>query len=139
MMITNASGRQHEVSGLFATVSFDEGKSWPHQRLVTDDGPARQVGSLNGEPVIMSPHNTESVGYLTVCQTPDGVVNLLTSKPADELAALCFQSQVGDDATARRADKSDAAGCQDTAREETPRKDVRPFGINGAGRMVCEE
>ncbi|MHC4623230.1 MAG: SUMF1/EgtB/PvdO family nonheme iron enzyme [Planctomycetota bacterium] len=80
MMITNASGRQHEVSGLFATVSFDEGKSWPHKRLVTDDGPARQVGSLNGEPIIMSPHNTESVGYLAVCQTPDGVIHLLTSR-----------------------------------------------------------
>jgi hypothetical protein len=80
MMIMNASGKQHQVSGLFATVSFDEGKSWPHKRLVTDDGPAREVGSLNGEPIIMSPHNTESVGYLAVCQTPDGVVHLLTSR-----------------------------------------------------------
>ncbi|MHC4574695.1 MAG: SUMF1/EgtB/PvdO family nonheme iron enzyme [Planctomycetota bacterium] len=80
MMITNASGRQHEVSGLFGAVSFDEGKTWPHKRLVTDDGPPHEVGSLNGEPIIMSPHNTESVGYLAVCQTPDGVINLLTSR-----------------------------------------------------------
>ncbi|HUT30555.1 MAG TPA: SUMF1/EgtB/PvdO family nonheme iron enzyme [Sedimentisphaerales bacterium] len=80
MMITNASGSQHEVSGLFGAVSFDEGKTWPQKRLVTNDGPAHQVGSLNGEPIIMSPHNTESVGYLAVCQTPDGVINLLTSR-----------------------------------------------------------
>jgi len=80
MMLTNASGRQHQVSGLFGAVSFDEGKTWPHKRLLTDDGPPHEVGSLNGEPIIMSPHNTESVGYLTVCQTPDGVINLLTSR-----------------------------------------------------------
>lgn len=80
MMVTNTSGDRHEVSGLFGAVSFDEGKTWPHKRLVTDDGPPHQVGSLNGEPIIMSPHNTESVGYLAVCQTSDGVINLLTSR-----------------------------------------------------------
>ena len=80
MMVMNESGNQHEVSGLFGTVSFDEGKSWPHKRLITDDCPPHEVGSLNGEPVIMSPHNSESVGYLAVCQSADKVIHLLTSR-----------------------------------------------------------
>jgi hypothetical protein len=79
MLVDNAGGKQHEVSGLYAAVSFDEGKTWPHRRLVTDDGPQRQIGSLNGVPVTLSPHNSESVGYLAICQSPDGVINVLTS------------------------------------------------------------
>jgi len=80
MMVTNESGSQHQVSGLFGTVSFDDGKTWPHKRLVTDDRPGRDIETLNGDPITMSPYNSESVGYLAVCQTADKVIHLLTSR-----------------------------------------------------------
>lgn len=80
MMVTSTAGKQHEISGLFGAASYDDGKTWPNKRLVTDDGPPRQIASLNGHLITMSPHNTESVGYLAVCQTPDGVIHLLTSR-----------------------------------------------------------
>ena len=80
MMVTNDSGSRHQVSGLFCAVSFDEGQTWPHKRLVTDDRPGRDIETLNGDPVTMSPHNSESVGYLSVCQTADNLVHLLTSR-----------------------------------------------------------
>ncbi|MHC4474493.1 MAG: SUMF1/EgtB/PvdO family nonheme iron enzyme [Planctomycetota bacterium] len=79
MLVDNAGGKQHEVSGLYAAVSFDEGETWPHRRLVTDDGPQRQIGSLNGVPVTLSPHTSESVGYLAICQSLDSVIHVLTS------------------------------------------------------------
>ena len=33
--------------GLFAAVSYDEGKTWPDRRLITPGGPAREVNTIN--------------------------------------------------------------------------------------------
>ena len=79
--ITDASGSERTVSGLFAALSFDEGKSWPVRRLITDDGPAREIdGGGNTGRFILSQESAEPRGYLSVCQTPDGVIQLITSK-----------------------------------------------------------
>ena len=40
--ITDASGTKRTVRGLYAAVSTDGGKTWPHKRLITDDGPGRR-------------------------------------------------------------------------------------------------
>jgi formylglycine-generating enzyme required for sulfatase activity len=80
MLITNQSGKQHQVSGLFGAVSFDEGQTWPHKRLITDDRPAHDIETLNGELITMSAHKSESVGYLSVCQSADRLIHLLTSR-----------------------------------------------------------
>jgi formylglycine-generating enzyme required for sulfatase activity len=80
MMVTNDSGQKHSVSGLFGAVSSDEGKTWPYRRLITDDGPGRQIETMDGDPVTMDAHNTESVGYLSVCQSANGLIHLLTSR-----------------------------------------------------------
>jgi hypothetical protein len=80
MEVKNAAGGRHLVSGLFAAVSFDEGQSWPCRRLVTFGGPGRDVATLNGYQVRLDPHTAEFAGYLAVCQTPDGVIHLLTSR-----------------------------------------------------------
>jgi formylglycine-generating enzyme required for sulfatase activity len=79
--IPDASGSERDVSGLFAALSFDEGKSWPVRRLVTDDGPPREIdGGGNTGRFILSHESAEPRGYLSVCQTPDGVIQLITSK-----------------------------------------------------------
>ncbi|MHC4658029.1 MAG: SUMF1/EgtB/PvdO family nonheme iron enzyme, partial [Planctomycetota bacterium] len=80
MMITDASGKQRPISGLFAAISTDEGKTWPYRRLISDDGPGRDIQTMDGHPVTMNANYAEFVGYLTVCQTPDGLVHLLTSQ-----------------------------------------------------------
>jgi len=81
MMIPDASGKERPVSGLFAALSFDEGETWPVRRLVTDDGPPREVdGGGNTGRFILSHESAEPRGYLSVCQTPDGVIQLITSK-----------------------------------------------------------
>jgi len=79
--ITDASGTERPVSGLFAALSTDEGETWSVRRLIADDGPAREVdGGGNTGRFTMSPSTAEPRGYLSVCQTPDGVIQLITSK-----------------------------------------------------------
>jgi formylglycine-generating enzyme required for sulfatase activity len=80
MMITDVSGKQRPITGLFAAVSTDEGKTWPYRRLVSDDGPSRYVGTMDGDPIMMDAANSEPVGYLAACQGPDGIIHLASSR-----------------------------------------------------------
>jgi hypothetical protein len=66
--------------GLFATVSYDEGKTWPDRRLITPGGPAREVNTINRGMFTMSDTMAEPQGYLAITQTRDHRIQLLTSK-----------------------------------------------------------
>jgi sulfatase modifying factor 1 len=78
--ITDASGTERSVSGLFGAVSFDGGETWPHRRLISDDGDGRTIGTLNGHPTTLDAYSAEPVGYLATCQSADGVIHLLSSR-----------------------------------------------------------
>jgi hypothetical protein len=80
MTITDASGNKRDVSGLLGALSFDDGVSWPVRRLITDDGPGKRLngGAWTGE-FVMGRSTAEPKGYMSVCQTPDGVINLISS------------------------------------------------------------
>jgi hypothetical protein len=78
--ITDASGKKRMVRGLFSAVSTDEGKTWPHKRLVTDDGPGRPVESTNGGLFTMSAGNSEYQGYCNGCQSADGLIHIISSR-----------------------------------------------------------
>ncbi len=81
MTITDASGQSRTVSGLFAALSTDEGQTWQIKRAITDDGPPRVVdGGGNTGRFTMSAHSAEPRGYLSICQTPDAIIHLITSK-----------------------------------------------------------
>ncbi|MHC4529634.1 MAG: sialidase family protein, partial [Planctomycetota bacterium] len=80
MMIADVSGSQRPITGLFAALSTDEGKTWPYRRLVSDDGPRREVETMDGDPIIMDASNSEPVGYLAACQSVDGVIHLVSSR-----------------------------------------------------------
>ena len=79
VMVTDASGTKRAVKGLFAAVSYDGGQTWPHVRLVTDDGPERKVRTTDGREFTMSRTNAEPKGYLSVCQGEDGLIHLISS------------------------------------------------------------
>jgi hypothetical protein len=66
--------------GLFAAVSYDEGKTWPDRRLITPGGPAREVNTINRGMFTMSDTMAEPQGYLAITQTRDHRIQLLTSK-----------------------------------------------------------
>ena len=77
----DAAGNEQIGSGLFAALSTDEGKSWEIKRLITDDGPPRTIdGGGNTGRFTMSATSAEPRGYLSICQTPNGVIHLISSK-----------------------------------------------------------
>ena len=80
MAITDASGQKRLISGLFGAVSYDDGKTWPHRRLISDDGPGRWIETMDGHPVRMDAYESEYVGYMSACQPANGVIHLLTSR-----------------------------------------------------------
>jgi len=81
MDIPDASGNQRRVFGMFAALSFDEGKTWPCKRLITAGGPANKVdGGGNTGPFTMDETHAEPRGYLAATQTPNGLIHLISSK-----------------------------------------------------------
>ena len=78
--IVDSSGKESLISGLFTAVSLDEGKTWPHIRLVTDDGKPREIETLDGDIAFMGPHESEPVGYLAACQAANNIIHLISSQ-----------------------------------------------------------
>jgi sulfatase modifying factor 1 len=80
MMITDVSGKQRRVEGMFAAVSHDHAKSWSNIRLVSHDGPDQMVESADGKPFKLGFSSAEPRGYLSICQAANGVIHLITSR-----------------------------------------------------------
>jgi formylglycine-generating enzyme required for sulfatase activity len=79
--IVDAARKERKVSGLFAALSRDEGKTWSICRLISDDGPRREIdGGGNTGRFILSADTAEPRGYLAACQAADGVIHLISSK-----------------------------------------------------------
>jgi formylglycine-generating enzyme required for sulfatase activity len=77
----DAAGNEQVGSGLFAALSTDDGESWEIKRLITDDAPPRTIdGGGNTGRFTMSATSAEPRGYLSICQTPDRVIHLISSK-----------------------------------------------------------
>ncbi|HSI15465.1 MAG TPA: sialidase family protein [Chthoniobacter sp.] len=75
-----AEGTEFTGYGLFAAVSFDEGKTWPVQKFITPGGPERTVLGVDKHEFALSETMAEPSGYLSVCQTRDDLIQLISSK-----------------------------------------------------------
>jgi len=81
LVIRDAAGVDHRVYGMFAALSFDEGKTWPVKRLITAGAPRREIdGGGNTGRFIMDDSHAEPKGYLAATQTPNGLIHLISSK-----------------------------------------------------------
>ncbi|RJP35568.1 MAG: glycoside hydrolase [Candidatus Omnitrophota bacterium] len=80
VLVRDASGGKREIHGMFAAISYDDGETWPMKRLVSDDQPDHEVQSLDDRVFLMSPSVSEPRGYLSVCQTTNGVIHLISSR-----------------------------------------------------------
>jgi hypothetical protein len=80
LLFKTAEGGTSIGYGLFAALSFDEGKSWSHRRLITPGGPSREAPSIDRSIAIFSDTMSEHSGYLAAAQTRDGNVQLVSSK-----------------------------------------------------------
>ncbi len=75
-----AEGSEFTGYGMFAALSFDDGKTWPLRKLITPGGAARQVPTIDRGEATISDTMSESAAYLSATQTRDGNVQLITSK-----------------------------------------------------------
>lgn len=66
--------------GMYAALSYDDGRTWPVKKLLTD-GRERLLngGAWTGE-FIMDGHHAEPRGYLAGTQSPDGIIHILSSR-----------------------------------------------------------
>lgn len=80
MSFKAADGKEFTGYGLFAAVSFDEGKTWPVRRLITLGGAERTLPSVDHREFVLSDTMAESAGYLGVCQSRDEMIQLISSK-----------------------------------------------------------
>ena len=80
MSFKAADGSEFTGYGLFAALSFDEGKTWTERRLLTPGGPERTVSGVDHREFTLSETMSEPSGYLAACQTRDGMIQLISSK-----------------------------------------------------------
>jgi len=80
MTVKDAAGQDRQVSGLYGALSLDEGETWPLRRLITDNGPGRDVEGTDGKLFTLSATSAEPRGYLSVCQAPSGLIHLISSR-----------------------------------------------------------
>ncbi|HEY1053230.1 MAG TPA: sialidase family protein, partial [Prosthecobacter sp.] len=80
MTFKAAGGKQFTGFGMFAAVSFDEGKTWPVRRLITPGGKPRSINIIDRVMHEISDTSAEPCGYLASTQTRDGNIQLITSK-----------------------------------------------------------
>jgi sulfatase modifying factor 1 len=79
VMVTDSSGEKREIKGFFGALSYDDGETWPVIRLITDDGPQREMKTTDGSVFTMSKNSGEPKGYYSVCQARNGVIHLISS------------------------------------------------------------
>lgn len=88
----DANGNRTKISGLYAAVSYDEGKTWPVKRVISD-GSGSLVDSTdpnqyeqgaqnkNGNRIFtMDAVSGEAMGYCAMIQAQDGIIHLVSSK-----------------------------------------------------------
>ncbi len=80
MPIVDASGNERLVTGLFGALSYDDGDTWEHTRLITDDSEDRDIETMDGRLFKMGLHSAEPGGYLAVCQGKNGIIHLISSR-----------------------------------------------------------
>jgi len=79
-LVFKSAGGDYTGYGLFAAVSYDEGKTWPDRRLVTPGGTERAAAPGTHVRFQMSDTLAEPTGYLAITQSRDGRIQLVTSQ-----------------------------------------------------------
>lgn len=66
--------------GLYAALSYDEGKTWPIRKLLTDGHERTLNGGAWTQYFRMDATHAEPRGYMAATQSPDGLIHLLSSR-----------------------------------------------------------
>ncbi len=79
MTLRGQDGKELTGQGMFAALSFDEGRTWPVRKLLTP-GQGEYDGGAHTGRFTSTPTRAEHAGYLAATQTPDGVIHLISSR-----------------------------------------------------------
>ena len=79
MTFTDQKGKTFMGHGMYAAVSFDDGKTWPVRKLLTP-GEGEFDGGAWTKQFTATPRRAEHAGYLAATQTPDRVIHLISSR-----------------------------------------------------------
>lgn len=80
MMITDAKGKMRIGYGMYAALSYDEGKTWPVKRLIaTGETLFLNGGAWTGN-FMMDESHAEPRGYLAATQSPNRWIHLVSSR-----------------------------------------------------------
>ena len=79
MLFTDKNGNEYRGYGLYAAVSYDEGKTWPVKRLLTDGTERFLDGGAWTKHFMMDANHAEPRGYMAATQTPDNLIHLVSS------------------------------------------------------------
>ena len=66
--------------GMYVALSFDEGRTWPVRKLMTDGTERMLDGGAWTKQFIMDAGHAEPRGYLAGVQSPDGTIHILSSR-----------------------------------------------------------
>lgn len=80
MEFTDAQGNVYKGYGMYAALSYDEGKTWPVQRLLTDGKERHLNGGAWTGFFDMDATHAEPRGYLAGTQSPDGMIHIVSSR-----------------------------------------------------------
>lgn len=80
MEFTDAEGNTFKGYGMYAALSYDDGKTWPVKRLLTDGKQRHLNGGAWTGYFDMDATHAEPRGYLAGTQSPDNVIHILSSR-----------------------------------------------------------
>ena len=80
LLFPDKDGNSYRGYGLYAALSYDEGKTWPVRKLLTDGQERFLNGGAWTQFFLMDKTHAEPRGYMAATQTPDNRIHLLSSR-----------------------------------------------------------
>ena len=80
LIFPDREGNNYRGYGLYAAVSYDEGKTWPVRRLLTDGIIRFLDGGAWTKHFLMDATHAEPRGYMAATQSPDNLIHLVSSR-----------------------------------------------------------
>ena len=79
MTFMDQAGGEFIGHGMYAALSYDQGKTWPVRKLLTP-GTGDFDGGGHTSTFTATPTRAEHAGYLAATQSPDGIIQLISSR-----------------------------------------------------------
>ena len=80
MVFKRKDGTEYRGYGMYAALSYDEGKTWPVRKLLSDGNERFLDGGAWTGFFVMDTSHAEPRGYLAGTQSPDGTIHIVSSR-----------------------------------------------------------